>query len=140
MVEGHERRVGAAFPEPGAGQHPGPGRLAEAAPLSLGERTAFGIRPDRPARDLADLATGPASVPEAGGEGRVPPGLPGDVRVEANEPRLPQEVDPFLAAEPKEFREDPRCTPSERAIRVVDADPDRPAPRGRFPTALVPAS
>jgi hypothetical protein len=65
-----------------------------------------------------------------GGERPVPAGLPRDVRVQADESRLSDEVDPELAGEREELRERIGRAPAARAIRVVDADPDGASPLG----------
>ena len=124
-------RVGPFVTPAGATEHPVPRGDPERIADVRREGPPARVGPDRAPADLTHPPSGSLSDSEVGRKRRVPARLPGDVRVEPDEPWLPDQVDLRLPREGQKLGEHPRRAPASRTVRVVDPDPDGPASRNR---------
>jgi|HubBroStandDraft_1064217.scaffolds.fasta_scaffold10596_3 hypothetical protein len=128
LVDGDECRVRPRTPALGRGLHSVPRGPEEGELLLAGRGPSPPVRPDRSPVDVTEAATGSGPMAEPCGEGCVPPRPPRDVGVEADEPRLTQEVESPLVGERDQLGQYVRRATAARAVGVVHADPDRPTP------------
>ncbi len=126
----YEGRVGPDVARARGAHQSAPREVEELHSIPSRDRSPRRERPDRPSPDLGEAAPRPLPPAEVDRERGVPAGLPWDVGVQADEPGLPDEIEPELPSERDELRQRKGGAAAPRTIGVVDADPDGPPPSG----------
>ena len=128
MADGHQCGVGPGLASSGTRQHPRPGLLYERSLRGDRKWPSTLVAPEGAPVRLPDSPPVTRSSTKSCREGGVASGLPGNVRVEPDESRLSEEVDPFFPREHEQLGEDPGCASAPGTVGVVDSDPDRVHP------------